>query len=178
MHGDSGLIVGGPPNAQSPPSAEDVRAQLDRLLASPDFDVPARARRFLRYVVEETLAGRGDRIKAYSVGMEVFGRDENFDAQNDPAVRIEAGRLRRALEHYYLAAGLSDPVIIDIPRAPMSRTSPGGPRDGRRHRPATADPPPEASAASPPRPRRRAHHWLGAGLAAACRCRPGLSWCS
>src|SRR5918995_134295 len=116
MHGDSSLTVSGPPNARSPPSAADVRAQLDILLASPDFDVPARARRFLSYVVEETLAGRADRIKAYSVGMEVFGRDQNFDAQNDPAVRIEAGRIRRALTHYYLAAGLSDPIIIDIPK--------------------------------------------------------------
>src|ERR687897_768251 len=107
MHGDSSLTVSGPPNARSPPSAADVRAQLDILLASPDFDVPARARRFLSYVVEETLAGRGDRIKAYSVGMEVFGRDQNFDAQSDPAVRIEAGRIRRALAHYYLAAGLA-----------------------------------------------------------------------
>src|ERR687889_1938450 len=116
MPGDSGLIVGGPPNAQSPPSAADVRAQLERLVASPDFDVPARARRFLSYIVEETLAGRAERIKAYAVGMEVFGRDKNFDAQSDPAVRIEAGRLRRALERYYLSSGLSDPVIITIPK--------------------------------------------------------------
>ena len=94
----------------------DVRAQLERLVASPDFDASARARRFLSYVVEETLEGRADRIKAYSIGMEVFGRDETFDAQSDPAVRIEAGRLRRALAHYYLVAGLSDPVIIDIPK--------------------------------------------------------------
>ena len=76
---------------------------------------PAR-RRFLRYIVEETLAGRADRIKAYSVGTEVFERDPNFDAQSDPVVRIEAGRLRRALEHYYLVPGLSDPVIIDVPK--------------------------------------------------------------
>ncbi|MPR06120.1 adenylate cyclase [Microvirga tunisiensis] len=165
MHGDRGLTVGGPPNAQSPPSAADVRAQLDILLASPAFDVPARARRFLSYVVEETLAGRGDRIKAYAVGMEVFGRDKNFDAQNDPAVRIEAGRIRRALTHYYLAAGLSDPIIIDIPKGAYVphfawRTEPV--TDG----PAATGPPPETPAASlPPMPRKRIM-WLGAGLAA------------
>ena len=116
MHDGSNHAVDGPSQAQSQPSADDVRAQLERLVASPDLDVPARARKFLRYIVEETLAGRGDRIKAYSVGTEVFERDPNFDAQSDPVVRIEAGRLRRALEHYYLVPGLSDPVIIDVPK--------------------------------------------------------------
>ena len=152
MHGDSGLVVGGPPNAQSPPSAADVRAQLERLLASPDFDVPARARRFLSYVVEETLAGRADRIKAYTVGTQVFARTADFDAQNDPAVRIEAGRLRRALgallsRRWPVRPGRHRPS----PRAPMSRTSPGvtagrgsPSRPSRRWRPGS----PAASAAT------------------------------
>ncbi|WP_246690448.1 adenylate cyclase [Microvirga aerophila] len=116
MLGEGDGTVGASPEAQSPPAAEDVRAQLDRLLASPDLDAPARARKFLRYVVEETLAGRAERIKAYAIGTEVFERSADFDAQNDPAVRIEAGRLRRALERYYLSDGLSDPVVITIPK--------------------------------------------------------------
>ncbi len=94
----------------------EVRAALDRIVASTDFTASDRARRFLRYVVEETLAGRADRIKAFSVAVEVFGRDETFDPQNDPVVRIEAGRLRRALERYYLLSGKDDPVVIDIPK--------------------------------------------------------------
>src|SRR5919112_219522 len=116
MLGEGDGTVGASPQAQSPPAAEDVRAQLDILLASPDLDAPARARRFLRYVVEETLAGRADRIKAYAIGTEVFERSADFDAQGDPVVRIEAGRLRRALERYYLSGGLSDPVVITIPK--------------------------------------------------------------
>lgn len=95
---------------------EDCRAALERVVSSPDFAASERARRFLSYVVEETLAGRSDRIKAFSVAVEVFGRDESFDPQNDPVVRIEAGRLRRALERYYLLAGKDDPVFIDIPK--------------------------------------------------------------
>ncbi len=116
MLGGSDGTVGASPQAQSPPAAEDVRAQLAILLASPDLDAPARARRFLRYVVEETLAGRADRIKAYAIGTEVFERSPDFDAQSDPVVRIEAGRLRRALERYYLSDGRSDPVVITIPK--------------------------------------------------------------
>lgn len=98
------------------PSAADIRLQLDRILSSAEFTVPERVRQFLSYVVEQTLAGHADRIKAYSVAVEVFGRDANFDIQNDPVVRIEAGRLRRALERYYLLVGSSDPVLIEIPK--------------------------------------------------------------
>ncbi|MGZ9020618.1 MAG: hypothetical protein ACXW3S_11800 [Rhodoplanes sp.] len=93
-----------------------MQAQLARVLASPDFDAPERNRRFLRYVVEETLAGRGDRIKAYGIAVAVFDRDGSFDAQSDPIVRIEASRLRRSLERYYLLAGGNDPVRIEIPK--------------------------------------------------------------
>ncbi|MBS7698391.1 adenylate cyclase [Chelatococcus sp. YT9] len=97
-------------------SPADVRVQCERILGSPEFRAPERARNFLRYVVEETLAGRSSRIKAFSIAIEVFGRDETFDTQNDPVVRIEAGRLRRALERYYLVAGQDDPVLVDIPK--------------------------------------------------------------
>jgi len=96
--------------------AEDCRAQLALIVASADFDATGRERRFLSHVVEETLAGRGDRIKAYSIAVEVFGRGETFDAQTDPIVRIEAGHLRRALERYYLTSGHADPIQITIPK--------------------------------------------------------------
>jgi adenylate cyclase len=66
--------------------------------------------------VEETLAGRADRLKGYTVATAVFERDESFDAQADPVVRIEAGRLRRALERYYLVAGQADPLRIEVPK--------------------------------------------------------------
>ena len=100
----------------SPPSPDEVRAQLARILGSPEFVVPERSRGFLRYVVEETLAGRAERLKGYTIAVEVFERDASFDAQADPVVRIEAGRLRRALERYYLVAGQADPVLIEIPK--------------------------------------------------------------
>lgn len=112
-----GLDEDGPrTHAMAEPLEGDVRAQLDRLVASADFSVPERVRQFLVYVVDKTLSGQADRIKAYSIAVEVFGRDANFDIQNDPVVRIEAGRLRRALERYYLLGGSSEPVLIEIPK--------------------------------------------------------------
>ena len=109
----AGKAPGKPP---SPPLPDEVRDQLARILGSPEFVVPERARGFLRYLVEQTLAGHADRLKGYTIATAVFERDESFDAQADPVVRTEAGRLRRALERYYLVAGQADPVLIEVPK--------------------------------------------------------------
>jgi TolB-like protein len=92
-----------------------VRAAVQRILASPDLVATNRLRQFLNYIVEEALAGRADRIKAYTIATSVFGRNESFDPQVDSIVRIEAGRLRRALERYYLTGGHDDQLQVRIP---------------------------------------------------------------
>ncbi len=98
------------------PSAEEVREYLRFLLGQSAFNASERNRRFLSYVVEETLEGRADRIKAYSIALAAFDRSTDFDPLTDPIVRIEASRLRRALEHYYLTEGKADLIRIDIPK--------------------------------------------------------------
>ena len=111
------------PNQQSAPrkplsglSHDAIGEQLERILGSREFHATDKMRDFLRFVVEETLAGRKNRIKGYTIATQVFGRSDDFDASQDPIVSIQAGRLRRALERYYLGAGGRDPVIIDIPK--------------------------------------------------------------
>ena len=146
------MAAAGDRNGATAPGADAVRAALGRILASPDFRASKRSRDFLRWVVEETLAGRGERIKAFTIGVEVLGRDASFDAQGDPAVRLEAGRLRRALEQYYQGAGHDDPVEIAIPK--------GGYQPLFARRPVAAAPTPQA--APPPRRYRLAVLALGA----------------
>jgi len=94
---------------------ELVYSQLDLVLEHPPFNSSRRLSEMLAYVVEETLSGRGSRIKQYSIAVAVFGRDESFDPQADPIVRICAGRLRRALDAYYQDAGCNDTLVISIP---------------------------------------------------------------
>ncbi|WP_223429018.1 hypothetical protein [Tateyamaria pelophila] len=94
----------------------DIREQLSTILASNDFDASQRNRNFLSYVVDELLAGRGDRVKAYNVATSVFGRSPDFDPQVDSIVRIEASRLRRSLKHYYLTSGCDDPIRFVLPK--------------------------------------------------------------
>ena len=98
------------------PSPEEVRAELRRVVESPQFDCSERNRRFLEYVVEETLSGRADRIKGYNIATTVFGRDVSFDPQLDPVVRMEARRLRRSLERFYLTDGKNIGVKIELPK--------------------------------------------------------------
>jgi TolB-like protein len=97
-------------------TAQNVIDQLAWIQSSSAFASSARHRKFLGFVVEETLAGRASRIKAYTIATAAFGRSDDFDPQQDSIVRIEAGRLRRALEHYYLTAGAADRVRIVIPK--------------------------------------------------------------
>ncbi len=137
------------------PDAELCRAQLRRVLDSAEFDATDRDRRFLAYVVEEALAGRADRIKAYTIATEVFGRDASFDPQTDPIVRVEAGHLRRALDRYYLSAGRDDPVAIGMPKGGYA------PSFTPRARAIPAEP------AAPSRPRRRVG-MLAAALTLVC----------
>lgn len=94
----------------------EIRDELDRILGHRDFEATQRMREFLRFVVEETLSGRSHRLKGKTIAREVFGRGRDFDAAHDPVVRVQAGRLRRALERYFLLAGVRDPVRIDIPK--------------------------------------------------------------
>jgi TolB-like protein len=114
-------------------SGDDVRRQLDRLLASPGFANAGRMSRFLKFVVEQTLAGEGERLKEYVIGVEVFDRDADYDPRVDAIVRVEAARLRTKLAEYYAGEGRGDPVVLSLPKggyAPAIKREPAAATDG------------------------------------------------
>ncbi|VAV97688.1 Adenylate cyclase [hydrothermal vent metagenome] len=76
----------------------------------------ARMVSLLEYVVSKTLDGQQDKLKAYSIGLDVFGISPDADPEKSAVVRVEMGRLRTKLERYYLTAGANDPVRIEIPK--------------------------------------------------------------
>jgi len=92
-----------------------VRGALQRVLESKHFAQAAGLSNMLRYVVEETLAGRGLELKEYNIGCEVFGRGETFDPKIDGIVRVQAHRLRGKLKDYYAAEGNQDEIVISVP---------------------------------------------------------------
>lgn len=103
------------PDAAGAPSAGEVSSALDRVLASDGFRGSPQLAAFLRYVVEATLRGEAERIKGYTVAIEALGRSDTFDPQTDPIVRVEAARLRRAINRYYAGAGSCETIQIELP---------------------------------------------------------------
>jgi TolB-like protein/Flp pilus assembly protein TadD len=95
---------------------EKTAEQLNRILGSKAFRQADRLKRFLRFIVTETIEGRGERLKEFVVGVEVFGKDDSFDPRNDPIVRVQARRLRAQLTRYYSEEGRDDDLAIELPK--------------------------------------------------------------
>ncbi|RVT91763.1 hypothetical protein EOD42_20810 [Rhodovarius crocodyli] len=101
------------PTASPPPEA--IRQQMARIEASPEFAGSARLLAFLRFIVEETLAGAATALKEVVIGNALYGREPPYDSRIDSTVRVEARRLRRKLLDYQSGSGRTDPVVISLP---------------------------------------------------------------
>lgn len=93
----------------------EVRAELNRVLQSPEFRASRRSQDFLRYVVERTLDGHAESLKERTIGIDVFGRSAEYDPSNDATVRVKAGEVRKRLGVYYATEGRQDEIRIDLP---------------------------------------------------------------
>jgi len=97
------------------PESGSIQHELDRLEESPAFARSARLFSLLRFVVEESLAGRGDTLKELVIGDALYGRQQPYDPRIDSTVRVEARRLRRKLKQYYHTEGADRPIRIEMP---------------------------------------------------------------
>lgn len=103
-------------NATEPAASDtDVREELERVLASQEFHVSKLCQSFLRYVVENTLAGQRANLKERTIGVEVFGKPTSYDPSEDAGVRVKAGEVRKRLRSYYSTHLGRSKVLIDIP---------------------------------------------------------------
>lgn len=102
--------------SRAPPSAPEIQAQLQRMLASPVFVNAPILSRFLSHVVEHSLLPDGVALKEYTLGVDVFGRGGDFDPRLDTIVRTHARRLRARLDEYYQGQGCTDPIAIEMPK--------------------------------------------------------------
>jgi serine/threonine-protein kinase len=96
-------------------SPDLILGEVDRITSSAAFRLAARQRSFLRHIVQETIQGRSEHLKEYSIGIAVFGRDPDFDPRHSSIVRTEARKLRAKLARYYETEGRDDPVRIELP---------------------------------------------------------------
>jgi len=101
--------------AHAEPRGEEVREQLNRLLANPFFSHSKRFPSFLRFVVEQTLAGESENIKERTLGIEIFGRDAEYDTAADPIVRVTAAEIRKRVAQYYQDPAHERELRISLP---------------------------------------------------------------
>src|SRR6266851_3404798 len=93
-----------------------IHEQLQKIFNCSVFSVSDILRRFLTYITLETLAGRSNTIKEYTIAVSVLNKPVSFKPQQDAIVRIHAGRLRRALHYYYKEPGIDDEIEISVPK--------------------------------------------------------------
>src|SRR5579864_3478015 len=116
MSYDDTMALQGSTSELAKDSDVKVTEQLTRILSGKAFRQADRLKRFLSFIVEETLAGRGERLKEFVVGVEVFGKPASFDPRNDPIVRVQARRLRAQLTRYYREEAPDSELLIELPK--------------------------------------------------------------
>lgn len=97
------------------PDREAIEAQIDRILASPQFRTSRRRCELLQWSVGRVLAGATATAKEYDIALDVFGKPESWDPRLDSSVRVEFNRMRQKLRQYYEGEGAADPVLIEFP---------------------------------------------------------------
>lgn len=148
-------------NPISPEKEAAIRLRLAEILASPEFRASQKCQSFLRYVVEEALAGRQEYLKERVIGAEVFGRAPGFETAGDSIVRVKAAEVRKRLARYYQGQVGAD-IRIELPTGsyvPVFQIEPG----------MTAPVPAASAMRAPERPglsRRALWGAAGTGLAA------------
>jgi tetratricopeptide (TPR) repeat protein len=142
-----------------------VGSELERLLASQSLRDSEILKRFLQYIVEHTLAGKGDQLKEYRLGVDVFDRADSFDPRLDPVVRVTARRLRAKLREHYENAGRDSLIRIEVPKGSYAtRFVTAAPTDAQPRLDVTASVDRSTSDRSSPISRHR--KWAIAGTAA------------
>ncbi|WP_156785076.1 hypothetical protein [Terriglobus roseus] len=89
---------------------------MRRIVLSSAFAKSPRLSHFLRYICNEEEEGRQDRISEQSIGIAVFGRSPDYDSNADSIVRSHASRLRHRLREYFETEGVSEPIVLTIPK--------------------------------------------------------------
>ena len=98
------------------PSAEQCQQQVHRIIHSPTFRNALTLQQLFQFVADKAIAGTTEGLKEYTIGVEAFGRKQDFDPKTDPIVRVQIHRLRQKLKEYYDAEGSHDPILIEIPK--------------------------------------------------------------
>lgn len=125
---------------------EQLFQQVDNIIKSHSLRSCESLCRLLQYLAKESLDHPYSPLKEYQIAIEVFGRPAGFDPQSDATVRVQASRLRLKLAEYYESEGVSDPIVVKIPK--------GGYHLIFEPKPPEASPPSQVPTTAQPPPRK------------------------
>ena len=114
MHASNVAVSPEANQAPRPADASEVQQALSAILQSPPFRSTKQMQNLLRFIVSETLAGRGDLLKERNIGAHLFDKRPDYDTNSDPTVRLRVAELRKRLALYYQGAR-GETVVINIP---------------------------------------------------------------
>jgi len=80
-----------------------IQELVEDILRSVPFRTSRQCQDLLCYIVEHSIAGSEDLLRERVIGVEVFGRAADYDAAEDPVVRLRAADIRKRLAQYYQA---------------------------------------------------------------------------
>lgn len=96
--------------------------QLRKILQSKALRTSEVHRNLLNYLAEKSLSGEADSLKEYTVGLDVFAKPDTYDPRQESVVRMHMARLRQKLAEYYRTEGLTDAIVIDLPKGAFKVT--------------------------------------------------------
>jgi len=142
-------------------------ALLERVADSSQLRRSARLRDFLLFVGRSSLKDGQEQIHEQEIGIEVFGRPNDYDTNIDNIVRATASELRKRIKAYFDTEGLHENLIVEIPRGsyvPVFRSRPTEPESSSEPPSASASPQSESPENIPEVPPASGKHsWKLAG---------------
>ena len=107
--------VTGSPAGFSEEEKSEIYLQMERLLANPYFSHSRRFPSFLRFIIDHTVSGQTDVLKERTLGIEIFGKNADYDNASEPIVRVTAAEIRKRIAQYYQDPGHENELRISIP---------------------------------------------------------------
>ncbi len=86
------------------------------ILEAPSFAQSNRCKRFLSFVVLQTLSGHASELKERTIGVGVFDRAIDYDTGGDSIVRVTSNEVRKRISQFYAESSSAHSIQIDLPR--------------------------------------------------------------
>ena len=101
--------------AESKEDIATLQQHITEIVEGTAFKGSHRSGQFLKYIVDQSIAGNFDSLKERVIGMELFGRPPSYDTGEDAIVRVTASDVRKRLLQHYGRYGTPSEFRLRLP---------------------------------------------------------------